>query len=257
MECWNHQPFYPDVFSKAFEEWCDYQARYWCTSLADDPYLVGYAYAARPRWVKHPRARTWVEDEDLSTPAGRARLREIIRKYYQTTYGAIRRYDKNHLIFGDLIEGKDTSPPGEFYPPEEVFDEMRPYVDVLSVNWYDFFEKQAPTIEEWQGKTGKPVFLADSGFEAPTELKPKAAPHIRVETQRERGEAFCRFLDEASATGYIIGWGWCAFMENKVRRRGLKTLMDEPFRECTDVMAEYCAELYHHVLPELRERGQK
>jgi hypothetical protein len=257
MESWNYQGFYPDVFSKAFEEWCDYQARYWCASLADDPFLIGYAYAARPRWVSHPRARTWVEDEDLESAAGRARLREIVRKYYETAHAAIRRYDKNHLIFGDLLEGKDTAPPGPFYQPEEVFDEMRPYVDVLSINWYDRFEEQAATVDEWQRKVGKPVFLADSGFEAPTDLKPQTWDRIHVDTQEERGKAFCRFIDEAAATGYVIGWGWCAFMENKARRRGLKTLMDEPFSECTNIMAKYCAGLYHRALPELKEGGDK
>ncbi len=84
IESWNRQAFYPDVFSDTFKEWCDYQARYWCASLADDPYLIGYAYAARPQWVEHPTARTWVADENMDLPKGRERLREIVRKYYQT-----------------------------------------------------------------------------------------------------------------------------------------------------------------------------
>ncbi|MFC1735342.1 hypothetical protein ACFL1X_04445 [Candidatus Hydrogenedentota bacterium] len=252
-ESWNFQAFYPDVFTSAFEDWCDYQARYWCASLADDPYLIGYACTARPRWTKHPTARPWFSEEELAGPAARKQLREIIRKYFETVHNSIRRYDKNHLILGDLIEGKETAPPGDLFPPQEIFEEMRPYVDVLSINWYDPFEAMADTVAEWQAKTDKPVLLADSGFEAPTELKPDTWNRIHVDTQRERGEAFCDFLDKASSTGYVIGWGWCAFMENKARRRGLMTLMDEPYGECTELMGEYCKDLYHHVMPEVFE----
>lgn len=51
-------------------------------------------------------------------------------------------------------------------------------------------------------------------------------------------------MDKAIDSGYIIEWGWCAFIENRVRRRGLKTLMDEPYFDCAGLMAEYCQTLY-------------
>ncbi len=247
IESWNRQAGYVDVFSSAFEEWCDYQARYWCAPLADDPYLIGYAFCARPAWVRHCHVRHWFAGQDVSSPDVQSRLREIIRKYYRTACQAVRRYDQNHLIFGDLIAGYDH-PPETFDPPDAAFEEMGDYVDVLSINWYHPFEVMRDTVAEWRVRSGgKPVYLSDSAFDAPTELQPEPWGNIRVGSQRERGEAFGHFIRQIAATGHILGWGWCAYIENLARKRGLRTRFDEPYKECTDVMAAFTAELYQNI----------
>lgn len=247
IESWNRQAEYVDVFSPAFEEWCDYQARYWCASLADDPNLIGYAFCARPAWVRHPHVKHWFEGQDIASRGVQSRLREIIRKYYETAYQAVRRYDENHLIFGDLIAGYDH-PPEPFDPPDAAFEEMSDYVDVLAINWYHPFEVMRDTVAEWHAKSGgKPVYLSDSAFDAPTELQPEPWENIRVGSQKERGETFGHFIRQIAATGYILGWGWCAYIENLARKRGLRTRFDEPYQECTDVMTAFTEELYHNI----------
>jgi hypothetical protein len=247
IEAWNRQAEYVDVFHPAFEEWCDYQARHWCAPLADDPYLVGYALCARPAWVRHRYAKHWFSGQDVSSPEVQAKLREIIRRYYRTAHEAIRRYDKNHLILGDLIAGFDHAPE-PFDPPDAAFEEMGDYIDVLSINWYHPFEVMRHTVSEWHIKSGgKPVYLSDSAFDAPTELKPEPWENIRVGGQRERGEAFARFIRQIAETGYILGWGWCAYIENLARRRGLRTRFDEPYQECTGVITCFNAELYNNI----------
>jgi hypothetical protein len=160
--------------------------------LADDPYLIGYAFCARPAWVRHRYANHWFAGKDVSRPDVQSRLREIIRKYYRTACEAIRRYDRNHLIFGDLIAGFDHAPES-FDPPDAAFEEMGDFVDVLSINWYHPFDVMRDTVAEWHAKSGgKPVYLSDSAFDAPTELQPEPWKNIRVGSQRERGEAFGR-----------------------------------------------------------------
>jgi len=251
IERWNQQSVYKDVFSKEFEDWCDYQARYWCASLADDPNLIGYAYTARPHWdaAKFSEVIPWdpaVEDDE-------AYVRRIIARYYKVTHDAIRRYDKNHLIFGDLVEGADTLPTGPSEPPRAVFEEMGKYVDVLSVNWYHPFDVLRETVEAWHEISGKPVFLSDSAFVAPNDLLSVTEPlfeggweKLRVQDEQERGEAYVETIKKAADSGFVVGWGWCSFMQNRIRRYGLKDRFDQPYA-CTEIMREFNANLYENL----------
>jgi hypothetical protein len=251
IERWNEQAVYMDVFSSEFEEWCDYQARYWCASLADDPNLIGYAYTARPHWdvTKLLENTSWTPEQGNESEF----LSKVIARYYKVTYDAIRKYDKNHLIFGDLVEGCDCLPQGPGGQPLAVFSEMQKYVDVLSVNWYHPFDVMKETIEEWQKICDKPVFLSDSAFVAPNDLLTIDEPlfdggweKLRVQNESERGAAYIDMISKAANSGYIIGWGWCGFMQNKVRKYGLKDRFDQP-SECTEIMAEFNRNLYENL----------
>lgn len=251
IERWNRQSVYVDVFGKEFEEWCDYQARYWCVSLADDPKLIGYAYTARPCWVFAEFCEnSWFEGIDPRTKAGRDQLAKVIRQYYKTTHDAIRRYDKNHLILGDLIEGNDNLPQDEFNPPIEAFSQMCDFVDVMSINWYQRFDVMKESVEAWQEICKKPIFFSDSGFVAPTDILPENQilwEGARVRTQKDRGTSYAEFVKKAAASKSVIGWGWCSFMENLTRRYGLKNRFDEPYEECTNIMKEFNEDFYHNI----------
>lgn len=254
IERWNQQSVYKDVFSEEFEQWCDYQARFWCASLANDPKLIGYAYTARPHWDARRFAASMGREESIGSPEEeRAFVSHIIGRYYQVTHDAIRRYDKNHLIFGDLVEGSDCLPVGPLAPPDAVFTEMRHYVDVLSVNWYHPFEIMRESVEEWQRLCDKPVFLSDSAFVAPNDLLSAEEElfdggweKLRVRTERERGEAYVDTIRQQAMTDYVVGWGWCSFLQNRIRRYGLKDRFDEPY-ECTQIMAEFNRHLYTNL----------
>lgn len=253
IERWNRQAVYKDVFSAEFVEWCDYQARYWCAALADDPKLIGYAYTARPHWDAE-RFRATMGRPAFGSDFERDEfLRSVVRRYYQVTHDAIRRYDPNHLIFGDLVEGTDCLPQGPLEPPAAVFTEMNDYVDVLSINWYHPFGVIRETIERWRQTCDKPVFLGDSAFVTPNDLLSASEPlfdggweKLRVPTERARGEAYAENIREMAQSGYVLGWGWCSFMQNRVRRYGLKDRFDEPY-ECVKVMRDFNRDLYENL----------
>lgn len=250
IERWNAQSVFKNVFGPDFQDWCDYQARYWCAALADDANLIGYAYTARPHWDVSLFRRVTPEVDGLSDDEA---LRSIVRKYYQVTHDAIRRYDSSHLIFGDLIEGADTLPTGPAEPPPVVFTEMGDYVDVVSVNWYHPFDIMRESLDAWQALCDKPVFLSDSAFVAPNDLLSRADPlfeggweKLRVQDEAERGDAYVEMIKKAADSGYVVGWGWCSFMQNRVRKYGLKDRFDEPY-ECTDIMRSFNARLYENL----------
>ena len=61
----------------------------------------------------------------VKTDAGRAELTKLSTRYYEVTHGAIRRYDKHHLILGDRYEANAPL-------PDEVLAAAKPFVDVFS-----------------------------------------------------------------------------------------------------------------------------
>ncbi len=231
-------PVFPDVDAAHFEEWCDYLAREYCVDMADDPYLIGYFYSDMPAWIKTRRGQTWDEKTDLSTPDGQAALGEIAEKYYKIIRDSIRRYDKNHLILGDRYDGDGGI-------PDIVLEKAAPTIDVLSVQYYTRFEYMEADLDRWCGMLGKPILLADSAFLAPTELL-KVGPQAKVyvPNQAERGKAYQDFAARAYAKPYIIGWHWCAYIENRTRKSGLKNYRDEPYTECVTRMREFNEKLY-------------
>jgi hypothetical protein len=231
-------PIYPDVFSSEFEQWVDYVARSYCLDMADDPRLIGYFYADCPAWEGHKRAASWASALDLTSPAGVCEMRRIADRYYALLHDAIRRYDRNHLILGDRYDGK-------LGIPDWLLEAMMPTVDVLSVQYYAPWEDMSRDLDRWYAKCGKPILLADSAFLAPTELLqvPESA-RVYVPDQRARGQAYQQFAAQAYARPYIVGWHWCAFIENRARRSGIVNYRDEPYHDLVTRMRDLNARVY-------------
>ena len=101
------------------------------------------------------------------------------------------------------------------------------------------------SIEHWHTFTGKPVILADSGFLAPTEiLKTGPGAPNYVKDQKARGEAYTEFGTKAFSTPYVVGWGWCAYIENRTRCSGIKNYMDQPYADLTEAMRAFNPRVY-------------
>jgi hypothetical protein len=231
-------PVYPDVFSAEFEQWVDYVARSYCVDMADDPKLIGYFYSDCPAWEGHERAAAWATNLDLTTPGGVREMERIATRYYRLLHKAIRRYDRNHLILGDRYDGQ----PGI---PGWLLGAMIPTVDVLSVQYYAPWKDMAQDLARWHASSGKPILLADSAFLAPTELlHVSESARVYVPDQAARGDAYQRFATNAYAQPYVIGWHWCAFIENRARRSGMVNYEDEPYRDLVIRMRDTNTRVY-------------
>ncbi len=119
--------------------------------------LIGYFYIDCPTWIHTRPHNEWkgplFDPERLKSEIGRRELYSLATAYYKTTYEAIRRYDKDHLILGDRYEaGRPLA--------EEVIEAALPYVDVLS---FQHLRRGQGRLEHAGGprKPEKPVLLAD------------------------------------------------------------------------------------------------
>ena len=204
---WEVETRYPDVFSREFEEWCDYVARDQCARMAGDPKLIGYFYVDCPAWAHCPPNNPkgpWFDPARLDAESGRKELSDMATRYYQVLHDAVRRYDPNHLILGDRYEGKALV-------PDEVLKAAIPFVDVLSFQHFSAPETICRDFQRWHALTGKPLLLAD------------ASPPGR---DAARYEPMIRALRELPC---CVGWHVCgAYLKNRCRGHGFRDENEAP-----------------------------
>lgn len=222
---WECETRNPDLTGAWFEEWCDYVARDQCARFADDPNCVGYFYVDCPTWVHTVEANRWkgplFDPKRLETPEGRRELHDLADRYYRVVHEAIRRYDPNHLIFGDRYEARAAL-------PEEVLQAAAPYVDVLSFQHFGPAEQIAADLRRFAEGTGKPVLLADSAQLV------RAEPHRSGWTRHVPG-GYAATLAALRGVPSCVGFHFCgAYLRNRARRWGLRDLADTPIAETVE-----------------------
>lgn len=207
---WENEIRYPDFFSKGFEEWCDYVARDEASRLADDPNLVGYFYIDCPTWVHINKDNEWkgpfFDPERLKTETGRKDLFRIASKYYKTANEAIRRYDKNHLIFGDRYEASKLI-------AEEVVMAALPHVDALSFQHFSSPEEVVSNLNFWHKKTGLPTLLADCSHTYTDKITGYSI---------HSSDWYNKMYNLLKETPSCVGYHLCgAYLANRCRKKGL------------------------------------
>jgi len=216
---WEVETRHPDLFSKDFEDWCDYVARSQCARMAADTKLIGYFYLDCPTWVHTRPGNEWkgplFDPEKLKSDAGRAELARLATRYYQVTHDAVRRYDKNHLILGDRYEAMAPL-------PEEVLRAALPFVDVFSFQHFGPVQKIRADLARFAELTGKPVLLADS---AGMIKQPDGT--MRNDPVKYR-ETLLALRDVPACVGFHL----CgAYLRNHARNRGLRAPTEAPDQE--------------------------
>jgi hypothetical protein len=213
---WEAETRHPDFSAPEFAEWCDYVAREHCARMADDPKLIGYFYLDCPIWVHtHPHSR-WkgplFDPAKLENESGRRELLELAARYYRITHDAVRRYDRRHLIFGDRYEAGGRLAP-------EVFAAAQPYVDAFCFQHFTTPEKAGANLDDWHGRTGKPVLLADHA----------AVVRLDDGAQRHDGAGYAATLARLRASPGCVGYHLCgAYLRNETRKRGLRDAAEQP-----------------------------
>lgn len=214
---WDAEVRHPDFFKTDFSDWCDYVARDEAARLADDPNLIGYFYLDCPTWVHTAKESKWkgpiFDPELLKTESEKKELARIATQYYKVTHEAVRRYDKNHLIFGDRYEALRLL-------AEEVILAAAPYVDVLSFQHFSTPAKVAENLSLWHTKTGLPTLVADCSH-----ITGNKTTGYQYHTDQGYKEVYAQLRNEPSCLGYHL----CgAYLENRVRKKGLLTEQEKP-----------------------------
>ncbi|MCW2803305.1 MAG: hypothetical protein QOF52_2437 [Propionibacteriaceae bacterium] len=249
-EDWYGDPVFPDVFSEDFEDHCAYLTRSTCVDHARSSNLIGYSYDDAPSWARHVSGADFPQLIDLPENKREDRLFEIASKYYETMHRHIRQHDSEHLILGDLYNGDRPL-------PDAVLEAMKPYVDVLGIQYFpgDTDEAKQRMIEHASAAvalTGKPLYVPDIGNWAPTELNPHRVgdPSGRLaglDSHAERARHYIETIGVLLEQPWFLGFHWCAYLENKARGWGIKDPWDRAYEDFTGPVAEFNKSIYDRI----------
>lgn len=234
VESWNHLvPIsvyrgknaikFVDVFDPDEQARLEKSVKSYCARNRENANCIGYCWTDLGAWpLDNPSGRNWVDfmrslPEDapgnvayqkfVSTWKGddpRARdqefLRLIARQYFRTFGEAQKKYDPDHLVFGDRFAFNTIEP--------VVVEEMLPYVDAIAIQpqfWGPFPEKQLDDIHEL---TGKPILLCDFAIRFKDGDKDVRMWKL-AEDSVAAGEAYTDYFKAALETDYVLGIFWC------------------------------------------------
>jgi hypothetical protein len=169
-------------------------------------------------------------------------LLDIVERYYNVACGAIRKFDPNHLILGDIINAQTP-------PPDDLVSLITRHTDLLAYQFYGTYDEQSHILDRWSKLTGKPLFHADSCFSVPCKEMPAPIGAV-CPNQEVRAHRFLDFATRVFARPDFIGWNWCGWVDawsawKKVRQHsGLQDPFGRYHHPMPETMARFGAKLY-------------
>jgi hypothetical protein len=234
IESWNHLvPIslyrekknikFVDVFDPEEQAKLESGVKVSCLRSRENPHLIGYCWTDLGAWpLDNPTGANWVDyirglptdapgqqayQKFLRTWAGendtardQAFLRLIAREYFRIVGGAQRKYDPDHLVFGDRFAFNTLVP--------EVLEEMLPYVDGIAIQppfWAPFPKGK---LDEIHQLAGKPIVLCDFAIRFKDGDKDVRNWKL-AEDSVDAGKQYADYVKAALHTDYIVGVFWC------------------------------------------------
>ena len=185
------------------------------------------------------RAEQWRPQTDLSN-ASETRdniefLKRVVRQYYQTARDAIRRYDPNHLFFGDKINANTDA-------LDTVLPVTSQLTDLVFFQMYARYEVQKPGLDRWSQRVDMPFVNGDSAFTMITDDMPRPYGPV-ADSLEQRIEWTEEFFRNAFARPEFVGWHYCGLIDadnripGKVRQHsGLMNGIGEPYGTLEDTL---------------------
>lgn len=144
----------------------------------------------------------------------------IARTYYGIVGTAMRKNDRNHMIFGEKYLLGDI--------PRQVLEAALPYIDAIAVQPGDGYLPIYTPGDIYPGKeieslhkiSDKPIMICDHQIGFSTEKYSKSIwPYHLRESEVEAAIATEQFILEAFKQSYIIGYMRCMYIDRFTKRR--------------------------------------
>ena len=173
------------------------------------PDKAGATYAqAITSWDELAVTTQWAKLADATRAAedSQAFLLKIMKQWYAVRQAGIRKYDANHLILGDKLNmNRDSRHPAELTQSLHV---MKPYVDVINIQYYGYFDKQREALALLHRESQKPILNGDTTF-TPYWKDPGADA---ADYYKQLGQDYAGEITKLFALPYFIGWHHCGYM---------------------------------------------
>lgn len=155
----------------------------------------------------------------------------VAARFHQVTHDALRALSPDLLILGSRLLILSTRP--------EVVAAIAPYVDVLTVNYYEIdasiltlapdypedygipFARMFDDLDAMARIAGKPVLIGEYSYRAADAGLPNSLPPFfpTLPTQVERAQALGTYLRRVLARPYLVGAHWFQYMDQPATGR--------------------------------------
>lgn len=188
-----------------------------------------------------PHSRLWNANESRDNVVF---LQRCVGKYYETARNAIRRYDTNHMFFGDKLHANTDS-------LDTVLSITSQYTDLVFYQMYARYEVQKPGLDRWSKKVDLPFINGDSAYTMTTDVMPR--PYGPVADNLEmRSEWTEEFFRNAFARPEFVGWHYCGLIDASLlvprkwsrQHSGLLDGWGEPYPVLEKVLKNSSEEIY-------------
>ena len=171
-------------------------------------------------------------------------LKRVVAKYYETARDAIRRYDPNHLFFGDKLNANSDT-------IDTVLPVTSEYTDVVLYQMYARYEVQQPGLDRWSRVTDQPFVNGDSAYTMITPTMPRPYGPV-ADDLRQRAEWTTEFFLRAFARKDFVGWHYCGLIDatQRIPRKqerqhsGMLNENGEPYPELFKSIKGCSSEMY-------------
>jgi hypothetical protein len=230
---------YRDVFDPDFLTELEGTVRNIVNPQSENAMLIGYFWTDIPIWTRK-RSGGWIRYYKLlpEKSAGGKKWRAwksknvnaedskflgvIAKQLYSKGYEFVRKYDKNHLIFGDRYHEIDI--------PEFVVREALPFIDAIAIQPtsrefnFKFFDKIYRLYE-------KPIYIADHVSSFATEEYPVTMGQA-AKDPHAYGQYYQRYVTAALSRPYVIGYNKCQYQDiptPTMLKQGMLKSNEEPY----------------------------
>ena len=173
-----------------------------------------------------------------------------VDRYYTAAKVALRRYDTNHMFFGDKINANSDT-------LDRIIEITSRYTDVVNYQCYARWSEQKALLDRCSPQVDLPFLNGDSAFTVPTETMPNPyGPHAR--DQAERAAWTREFMENALARPEFVGWHMCGIIDTwkempgkeQNQHQGLMTTTGVFYPEMERTVQDLSARLYRIALGE-------
>lgn len=193
-------------------------------------------------------ARDWRSTNELSNPFevrdNTAFLQACVDQYYTVCLAAIRKYDSNHLFFGDKLNANTDS-------LDTVLPITSKHTDAVLYQMYARYEVQKPGLDRWSAAVDQPFVNGDSAFTMITETMPRPYGPV-ADNLQQRADWTAEFFQRAFARPEFVGWHYCGLIDasqNVARKQarqhsGLLDGFGQPYGPVQKVLLECSKQMY-------------
>ena len=217
-----------DVYAPGYASNLEASVKDQVQANAKDRYLIGYFLQNEPSWLEtEPRVCQLLLDDETDRPIKRVLqeylakngdtdetrtrfIHETFRKHIATLAGAVRKYDKNHLLLGIRFGHSSV-------PHPAILQIVKDYSDVFAFNTYRLAPNKAYLDAVYEALD---MPMIDGEFHFGTIDRGMAPGLVQVGSQEERATAFRYFAENGFAHPALVGIAWYQYTDQGLMGRG-------------------------------------